>query len=57
MTVSKDKEALRYLLNISDEHDRPRTQLRTVLDKTTNTKGETNRVILERLYKTLIEGE
>ncbi|CAB4139786.1 hypothetical protein UFOVP353_34 [uncultured Caudovirales phage] len=46
-----DLEALRWLLNMSGEDNCPRMQLTTAMDKITNSKGETHRVILERLYK------
>ena len=46
-----DLDALRWLLNMSNEDNRPRMQLTTAMDKVTNSKGETHRVILERLYK------
>lgn len=49
--IAKGKDALRYLLNISEEQ--PRAQFQTILDKTQDDSGVTTRERLEALWRAL----
>jgi hypothetical protein len=48
----EDLETLRWLLNKSSDDDTPRITIGSAMDRHENSKGESNRIILERLYKT-----
>jgi len=49
--ITKGKDALRYLLNISQEQ--PRAQFQTILDKTQDSAGATTRERLEALWRSI----